>query len=908
MSTPPSHSTYVPGSPASGSGGGAGSGSAFPSATSVPMQDLSGDQVIKNATRSDYMGQAWPTLGGIPLLARLGEGGMGTVYYGYHVRLDQEVAVKVLPFFRAAQNPNLIQRFYREARMAAKVHSPRLVGVFDINEENGLHYIVMEFVRGASAGGLLKRVIEAGQIGLNEADALGVCIAAAEGIAAAHAQGIIHRDIKPDNVLVPEPVPGAPRFQEAKLADLGLARGDAASTALTGTNAMMGSPGFLAPEQAMDARTAGKRSDIFSLGATLYALLAGQPPFTGPNALAAAYASVRAPHKPIRDLRADTSPATAALIDRCLSKKPEERCADGAALLQALRLCRQELGQPETVQHSVVQQLSALASVAEVGRPYQYVSEQLSGATPSPQAPQQIVPSPVPPPANTPLPRTLPSPAQATPIPMTLQTPVPPTLQTPVPPTLQTPATPQPGVLPFTPPAPAPPSRAGAVFLALGLAGGLALIVLALLLFAFSGKIRQWISGDTPVPPPVPVVPPPPPEPTPSPFPFPKPVPAPFPVPPPAPAPVPVPPPVQAGTFESRLASAQLKLGQGLYDAALNIFVPLSHERPNAPDVLDGLRRTGKGLLDLGDRAAKGTNNALPDPNHAEFLYNKAALAFREAHESSQLSDALYRQSLYLMLDRNPRGDYAKAVACLKECLSIDTEARNEIGLADTLAELGWCHRPGNLPAGSWAEAIRYYQQAAALDGRLGRKKELADQNYALGYCYQPDHNEQGEWFRAASYYESSARTRAELADKQGQAEALHQQAWCLAPPNNTRANADRTAQLFEQAARLRAETNDTGGRGKSLYMQAWCLQPTYNNRGDWGRAAALFGQSAMLFNSAKDRENEANAYHWQGVSMCRGNKANLTNVARQMFQRASAICRELNDEAGAKRSEDWLQ
>ena len=114
---------------------------------SVKTQNLLDDKLILSATRVDVRGTRVPVLGGIQLLAKLGQGGMGAVYYGVHPRLHQEVAVKVLPFHLAEQEPGLIPRFIREAQIAAKVRSPHLVGVIDVNEENGLFFLVMEFIQ-----------------------------------------------------------------------------------------------------------------------------------------------------------------------------------------------------------------------------------------------------------------------------------------------------------------------------------------------------------------------------------------------------------------------------------------------------------------------------------------------------------------------------------------------------------------------------------------------------------------------------------------------------------------------------------------------------------------------------------------------------------------------------------------
>lgn len=313
---------------------------------SVPAQDLSGDKLLLAAPRVAFEGRSVPALGGIPLLAKIGQGGMGAVYYGIHPRLYLEVAVKVLPFHLAEETPELVSRFLREARIAAQVKSPHLVGVLDVDEDQGLHYLVMEYVQGISAAGYLRNLRAAGHAGMPEPIALDICLAAAEGLRAAHAKGIVHRDVKPENILVPRSDDGRWLFSDSKLADLGLARGESQGQSLTGTQAHMGTPGYMAPEQARDAKTAEAPSDVFGLGASLYALLAGQAPFIGSSAFQVLTDTVQKPHRPLPELRLDVSPALAMIVDRCLQKDPAQRYPNGSALAEALRSVRAALVDP----------------------------------------------------------------------------------------------------------------------------------------------------------------------------------------------------------------------------------------------------------------------------------------------------------------------------------------------------------------------------------------------------------------------------------------------------------------------------------------------------------------------------------------------------------------------------------
>jgi serine/threonine protein kinase len=410
--TPPSQNPQTPNTPRTiASSGGSPASLTYTSASqlSIPVQDLSGDALLTSAPKALFDNRSVPTLGGIPLLAKLGQGGMGAVYYGVKVMLRREVAVKVLPLHLAQQQPQLIERFLREAQIAAKIESPHLVHVSDVNEHGGLFYLVMEYVSGASAGSLLKKIAQSGQRGFDEATALEICIAATTGLVAAHTQGVIHRDIKPDNILVPqEKQAGTPQFAAAKIADLGLARGeDMAGASLTGAQSAMGTPGYMAPEQALNAKKAGKPADVFSMGAALYALLAGQAPFKGETVTEAVIATLQKAHEPIATHRADISPATAALIDRCLNKEPSARYVDASALLEALRVCRSALGQSGASQDAAMKTLIQLQHTHEVGetlRPSSASGRPISGVPANPGTPM-----PTPAPLSTSAPPAVPS-------------------------------------------------------------------------------------------------------------------------------------------------------------------------------------------------------------------------------------------------------------------------------------------------------------------------------------------------------------------------------------------------------------------------------------------------------------------------------------------------------------------
>ena len=249
---------------------------------------------------------------------------MGLVLEAFDSRLQRNVALKVL-------NPDLAddeiarQRFCREARAAASVTHENVVAVHQVEKssDDGLPYIVMQLVAGESLEQRLKREPK---LPLQEIVRIGM--QAAHGLAAAHAQGLIHRDIKPGNMLLEPPQ------DRVKLTDFGLARA-VEDVRLTRTGFVSGTPLYMAPEQAMGEQT-DHRSDLFSLGAILYEMCAGQPPFEGNSALAILKQIAEAKHRPLRELNAEVPEWLALTIDRLLAKKPADRIPSAALLAELL--------------------------------------------------------------------------------------------------------------------------------------------------------------------------------------------------------------------------------------------------------------------------------------------------------------------------------------------------------------------------------------------------------------------------------------------------------------------------------------------------------------------------------------------------------------------------------------------
>ncbi len=207
------------------------------------------------------------TIGGYELLELLGKGGMGTVYRA-KTPAGAIVAVKILAPHLTG-NDVLRSRFYLEARLAMGLEHPNIVRAIDVGEDNARHYLAMEFIDGESVN---KRIAREGA--LPEPDAIKIAAAVARALDKAHSEGLVHRDVKPDNILVT-------KSGEVKLTDLGLAKKAEIDLDLTRTGKGLGTPHFMAPEQFRDAKNVDPRSDIYALGATLYVMVTGRLPFRG---------------------------------------------------------------------------------------------------------------------------------------------------------------------------------------------------------------------------------------------------------------------------------------------------------------------------------------------------------------------------------------------------------------------------------------------------------------------------------------------------------------------------------------------------------------------------------------------------------------------------------------------------
>jgi serine/threonine-protein kinase len=267
------------------------------------------------------------------LLERIGQGGMGQVFKARHTLMHRLVALKLIRRERLG-DPSAVARFHREIRAAAKLSHPNIVIAHDAGQAGDAHYLVMELVEGPD---LSKLVRQSGPLPV--ALACEVARQAAVGLQYAHEQGLVHRDIKPSN-LVLAAAPGGAGPGTVKVLDLGLARlvgGDGpAATELTRDGALMGTPAYLAPEQADDARAADARADVYALGSTLYYLLTGRPPLPEGSLTQKLLALQQSEPEPVESLRPEVPAALGAVLRRMMAKRPADRFQTPAEAAAAL--------------------------------------------------------------------------------------------------------------------------------------------------------------------------------------------------------------------------------------------------------------------------------------------------------------------------------------------------------------------------------------------------------------------------------------------------------------------------------------------------------------------------------------------------------------------------------------------
>ena len=254
----------------------------------------------------------------------IGRGGMAVVYRAIDLRLHRPAAIKVLPP-ELAFNGDVRARFVREAQTAAQLAHPNIVPIYSVDEHDGIVYFAMALVEGDSVAGLLTKQ---GSFGVD--DTVRVLRDVADALAYAHERGVVHRDIKPDNILIER------SSGRAVVTDFGIARAAMSETRITATGVAVGTPAYMSPEQAIGEREIDGRSDIYSLGVVGYQMLTGEPPFRATNTPAMLVKHVSERPRPVRERRPDTPAYLAVIVDRALAKRPEDRWQDAGELRDAL--------------------------------------------------------------------------------------------------------------------------------------------------------------------------------------------------------------------------------------------------------------------------------------------------------------------------------------------------------------------------------------------------------------------------------------------------------------------------------------------------------------------------------------------------------------------------------------------
>ena len=299
------------------------------SPTTLQNQSSELDQTsgFEESNTSSASRMPFKKLGQYELIRRLGQGGMGAVFLASDVRLERLVALKVLTP-NLASNPDFVRRFKNEARSAAKLEHQHIVPIYNIDQDQGHHFFVMQYVEGESLAEILRRERK-----LDEATALQIIEQITSGLSDAHSLGLIHRDIKPANIMVQA------KDNNAMLADFGLVKSDHTVLGATATGVIMGTANYISPEQGRGQKV-DARSDLYSIGVTLYQILAGQLPFRAENTTAMIFQHVYEPPNPIRDIVPELTNETVLIIERLLQKEPDQRYQNAQDLVNDIQAIR----------------------------------------------------------------------------------------------------------------------------------------------------------------------------------------------------------------------------------------------------------------------------------------------------------------------------------------------------------------------------------------------------------------------------------------------------------------------------------------------------------------------------------------------------------------------------------------
>lgn len=278
----------------------------------------------KDGTKPAQKKKKTVQLGDFKLLKKLGQGGMGEVYLANQVSLDRQVALKILSK-EMAKKPGFVERFVREARAMAKIDHPNAVKVYAADSDKGLNYVGIEYIDGQSMQDWIDKLET-----LSVGDAINVTLSCADALNHAHELNLIHRDIKPDNILVT-------RKGVVKVADFGLAKAlDDEDMSMTQSGTGLGTPLYMPPEQARDAKNVDHRTDIYALGCTLYYFLTGKLPFEGDSVLKLIVAKEKGQYPAARSLNSKVPEKLSLMIDKMIQKEPKHRYSSCAEIINDL--------------------------------------------------------------------------------------------------------------------------------------------------------------------------------------------------------------------------------------------------------------------------------------------------------------------------------------------------------------------------------------------------------------------------------------------------------------------------------------------------------------------------------------------------------------------------------------------
>lgn len=311
-------------------------------------------QRLTMSMEDDSMYRPAQQIPGYQVLGKLGQGAMATVFKAKQLSLDRIVAIKVLPK-RLSENREFVDRFYKEGKAAAKLNHPNIVGAYDVGEAMGYHYFVMEYIDGKTVYDMLKDSKP-----MDEKEVLDIIIQVAKALQHAHHRGLIHRDVKPKNIMITS-------SGVVKLADMGLARDvDDFKAATAEAGRAYGTPYYISPEQIRGEINIDARADIYSLGATFYHMVTGRVPFEGPSPSAVMHKHLKEPIIPPDHINTRLTSAVGEIIEVMMAKSPEDRYQSCTELLEDLEATIR--GEPplQARKHYRADLLDELANTGEV--------------------------------------------------------------------------------------------------------------------------------------------------------------------------------------------------------------------------------------------------------------------------------------------------------------------------------------------------------------------------------------------------------------------------------------------------------------------------------------------------------------------------------------------------------------